>query len=326
MVRPEVKVVFSDLDGTLVHYPKEFLEYADIISEQEASENSPEKATIKYKETNETRECIVLTSMTGGKAYMSLKTKELIKELRELQVLFVIITGARSSTYAKRRGLLPPADFEFFENGGRKLAQGILDAEWTDQFESQIGPVTDRESLVPDMPPPEERSGSLWGLLGELLQDGWNIDARNYVTNFRVDVKKSHGKQESDFKEVVDRECKKRGLTSSYNLGKADIYPAASGKANAARHILELKKIDKEYAVGLFDDDNDIELGTLCGRSFLPGVTHPSVLEALSEHPSWTLMDRKGFLGTEMAVEKVLEICRAAPKPKSGIPETVSAN
>lgn len=316
MEENSVQVVFSDLDGTLVHYPKEFLEYADIISEEPATEDTPEKAVIKYKETNETRECVVLTSMTGGKAYMSDKTKDLIAEMREMGVIFVIISGARSSTYAGRRPYLPDADYEFFENGGRKLHNGTLDAEWTDNFEAQIGVVKDRESILPEMPAPADRTGSLWGLYEELLADGWTLDARNYVSNFRVDVKKSTGKTEKHLSDIVERECEKRGLASSYNLGKADIYPAGSGKANAANHILDLKDIASEDAVALFDDDNDLELGAMCGRSFLPGVTHPNVLDAIKDHPEWTVTDRKGVLGTEEALEKVIALRKAALEKK----------
>lgn len=308
-------VLFSDVDGTLVHYPKDFADYAEIVTETPAADDkSPEMATIKYKETGETRECVVLNSLTGGKAYLSLKSRELIQNLRDMGVVFVIITGARSSTYIGRRAALPEADYEFFENGGRKLANGVLDAQWTDQFESQIGPVKDRETMLPELPAVKDRSGSLWGLYEELAADGWTLDARNYVTNFRVDVKKSPEKTAGDFQAIADRECEKRGLASSFNLGKADVYPASSGKGNAARHILEIKKIDKGNAVALFDDDNDIELGNLCGKSFLPGVTHESVLEGLKNHPEWSLMTRKGFLGTEVALQKIIELREAAQK------------
>ncbi|PXF41569.1 hypothetical protein BWQ96_08714 [Gracilariopsis chorda] len=310
----KVNVLFSDLDGTLVHYPKEFLHYADIIEEVAATDNTPETATIRYHETNESRTCVVLSSMTGGKAYLSLRTNELISTLRDMDVLFVIITGARSSTYVGRRDYLPEADYEFFENGGRKIAEGKLDATWSDQFKEQVGEIADRTSLSPDMPPPEQRQGTLWGLYKELLDDGWKLDGRKYTTNFRVDVAKSEGKHTRDLNAIVETKCAPLSLASSYNLGKADLYPAQSGKANAARHILQLRQIDSKDAVALFDDDNDIELGSLCGRGFLPGVTHDSVLEALKKHPEWRVSKRMGFLGTEEALEKIIELRCAALK------------
>ncbi|CDF39098.1 unnamed protein product [Chondrus crispus] len=239
---------------------------------------------------------------------MSLRTSHLIAELRAAGVVFVIITGARSSTYIGRRPLLPQADFEFFENGGRKLAAGVLDPAWTDRFVAEVGPILDRSSLLPDLPPVEVRDGTLWQLYRQLAHDGWNIDARDYMTNIRVDVKKSEGKTASQFQAIVENECPKRALASSFNLGKGDIYPQGSGKANAARHILQTLGIDSKDAIALFDDDNDLELGALVGRSFLPGVTHPSVLEALKHQPTWTLTEQRGVLGTESALETILAL------------------
>lgn len=305
-----MKVLFSDLDGTLVHYPKEILEYADVSS----VDPTTNMVTITYRHSGISRECVTLTSKTGGSSYMSLRTKELIAELRATGVVFVIITGARTSTYIARRPFLPPANFEFFENGGRKLSDGKLDPEWTDRFVIQVGPIADRTSLLPELPPPEKRDGSLWQLYNQMIAEGWTIDARDYTTNFRVDVKKTEHKTEGDFQAVVELECAKRNLASSFNLGKADLYPKGSGKANAARHVLEMLGISADQSVAMFDDDNDLELGALAGRSFLPGVTHPSVLEAMKSQPSWTLTEQRGVLGTESALEKILELRKISMK------------
>eukprot|EP00177_Eucheuma_denticulatum_P005018 GFKZ01009140.1.p1 GENE.GFKZ01009140.1~~GFKZ01009140.1.p1 ORF type:complete len:315 (-),score=46.53 GFKZ01009140.1:488-1432(-) len=297
-----VSVFFSDLDGTLVHYPKEISSYCTVTP------HGPSSATITYNDTNESRECTVLTSKTGGDSYISNRTIELIAELRSLGVVFVIITGARTSTYIKRRPFLPPADFEFFENGGRKLHNGVLDPLWTDKFESQVGPIANRTDLLPSLESPDKRDGSLWCLYRHMVQEGWTVDAVDYTTNFRVDVGKTEGKTDADLANVIAEECEKRGLASSFNLGKADFYPAGSGKANAASHILHLLSIPKEQGVAMFDDDNDLELGRLCGRSFLPGVTHPSVLEEMKKQPSWTLTEKRGVLGTEAALEEIIRL------------------
>jgi hypothetical protein len=304
----DIKVLFSDLDGTLVHYPKDFGDYASVILEDE----SVGTATIRYNVSGEQRTCLILTSMTGGKAYISTATLELVEHLRCLGVLFVIITGARASTYAQRRARLPPADFEFYENGGRMLANGALVPEWTDTFAEQVGPVSDRTALVPAaLPPPVARQGTLWELYGKMVSEGWKVDARDYSTNFRVDVDKTAGKTVDDFHASIANELDTRGLQSSFNLGKADIYPAASGKARAAAHVLNLKAWSPANAVAMFDDDNDIELGSFVGRSFLPGVTHQSVLDAMKEHDGkWTLTKSRGFLGTEEALSDIIHICQ----------------
>lgn len=302
-----MEVLFSDLDGTLVHYPKEFNEYAEIIAEDDANNT----ATIKYKHTGEERECVVLSSLTGGKAYLSKRTIQLVGDLRNLGVCFVIISGARTSTYLNRGPFLPNADFEFFENGGRKLHRGQLDPTWTDQFSDQIGRIDDRIKILPELPAPQNREGTLWNLYTELLQEGWKLDARDYTTNFRVDVAKTVGKSAEHYERQVRPLLAERGLSTSFNLGKADIYPAASGKANAAKHILQLCGWTPAVAVAMFDDDNDLELGALCNVSFLPGVTHPNVLSALERNPSWVLTKGRGFLGTEAALETIISMRKA---------------
>lgn len=302
MTEPSVSVLFSDLDGTLVHYPKDFNAYAEIIHE----DGTTNTATMRYRQTGEERKCHILTSMTGGKAYISLRTKELIQKLRDFGVIFVIITGARTSTYMTRRPLLPTADFEIFENGGRMLRGGMLDASWTDRFIGQVGQIADRTNVLPDLPAAREREGSLWGLYRMMVEEGWKADARDYTTNFRVDVDGSKGKTEEDLQAVVQREVGKRGLATSFNLGKADFYPGGSGKGNAAKRVLEIVGMEGMEAVAMFDDDNDIELGDVCGMALLPGVTHRSVLKALESRPGWVVMERGGVLGSEMALERIV--------------------
>lgn len=304
--RPRVDVLFSDLDGTLVHYPKDFNEYATIIKEDEAANT----ATIRYTATGETRDCVILTSMTGGKSYISVETVRLVAQLRAKGVAFVIITGARTSTYIQRRPVLPDADYEFCENGGRMLAAGKLVPEWTDTFVGQVGPVADRVALLPDdLPAPDDREGTLWALRREMLADGWFVDSQDYTANFRVDVKKSAGKSVDDYYAAVEGKLEPRQLATSFNLGKADIYPAGSGKANAAQHILDIRGWSAANAVAMFDDDNDLELGALVGRSFLPGVTHKSVLDAMEKHKDrWTLTKGRGFVGTEEALKAILAL------------------
>ncbi|CAN8066131.1 unnamed protein product [Agarophyton chilense] len=302
-------VVFSDLDGTLVHYPKHFSSYAQVIDEDDQNQ----LATVRYRHGGETRRCAVLTSLTGGKAYLSLRTKQLVCRLRELGVMFVIITGARASTYAARRAQLPAADFEFFENGGRKLRNGVLDASWSDKFAPQVGRIHDRTSLVPRLATPDARDGSLWRVHGELVARGWTTDTRDYSTNFRVDVGGSAERTAAALGAALQESgAEGAGLTSSYNLGKADVYPAGSGKANAARGVLRELGESASDAVALFDDDNDVLLGELCGRAFLPGVTHDSVAKALERHAHWELASRRGVLGTEEVLERVIGLREAA--------------
>lgn len=62
------------------------------------------------------------------------------------------------------------------------------------------------------------------------------------------------------------------GLVSTINLGKADVYPAYSGKANAAVHIAKQMGADIKDCAFLCDDDNDIDLAKVVGRAYMPTV------------------------------------------------------
>uniref|UniRef100_A0A7S0G694 Sucrose phosphatase-like domain-containing protein n=1 Tax=Rhodosorus marinus TaxID=101924 RepID=A0A7S0G694_9RHOD len=300
-----IKVVFSDIDGTLVHYPKDFERYAEL------GEVVNGRASIRYSETGETRECRVLESLTGGKAYISERTIALVDEIRAEGVQFVLITGARSSTYDNRRPNLPKVDFEVFENGGRCIRNGEIDMQWTRRYENVIGDPSMATTVTPQLQDAAERVGPLWDLYRRLSKEGWALDARDYVTNFRVDVTKSTGKTTEDFERLKD-DLKALNLATSFNLGKADIYPSKSGKANAASYVLRLLELTPEDSISMFDDDNDLELGALTGRAFLPGVTHPSVAAALRENPRWEVMPIEGFLGTEAALERILRAVKSA--------------
>lgn len=306
---PKVRIVFSDLDGTLLHYPSDFLSFATVSSE----DPSAHTATLTYTASGTTRECVTVGSLTGGLAYMSLRTTHLIVQLRALGVVFVIVTGARSSTYASRRASLPDADYEFCENGGRKIAGGVVDAAWTDKFVAEIGAVEERDAISVEGNDPGERAGTLWECYREFVGDGWAVDARYYSSSFRINVEKS-GRSAEEFEAMVAKtRVAERGLVTSFNLGHADVYPKGSGKANAARHVLEVEKIAAEEAVALFDDDNDLELGALVGRSFIPGVTHPNVLKAKEKHGDrWTLSQSRGVLGTEEALEAIIALVKGS--------------
>lgn len=298
------KVLFSDIDGTLVHYADEITAYGSI----EPTEGDGE-AVVKYK-TGEIRTLRMLPSSTAGMGYISCRTLELVARIREAGIIFVLITGARASTYDKRRPVLPDADYEFYESGGRLLADGKVVPEWTSQpgMLKAIGRVPDE--INPELPPPHERSGTLWELYRQMEGDGWKIDARAYATQFRVQVDGVE-KEDSFLKEIVPN-LKQMEFQSSYNLGKADIYPIDSGKANAAMYIMKKHAIEPAYAVAMFDDDNDIQLGRLCGTAFVPGVTHPNVQAELAKNKNWHLTKHRGFLGTEEALQAILEMAIGA--------------
>lgn len=81
------------------------------------------------------------------------------------------------------------------------------------------------------------------------------------------------------------------GLASSFNLGKADIYPATSGKAPAVSRLMRRLHADPQECVALFDDDNDLGMAQLCkpGRRVAVSITHDSVRQ-VCVHTAWGLV------------------------------------
>jgi hypothetical protein len=63
------------------------------------------------------------------------------------------------------------------------------------------------------------------------------------------------------------------GLTWAFNLGHADVFPATSGKCNAAVYLMQKFDAAPSSSFLLCDDDND--LGRLPGLSPLPCCSDP---------------------------------------------------
>eukprot|EP00123_Amoebidium_parasiticum_P001155 comp12199_c0_seq1/m.6963 comp12199_c0_seq1/g.6963 ORF comp12199_c0_seq1/g.6963 comp12199_c0_seq1/m.6963 type:complete len:316 (-) comp12199_c0_seq1:521-1468(-) len=299
--RARPRVVFSDLDGTLVHYPKD----CESFSVLEPAKEGVKTRTVRYTHgpyAGQVRECVELPSLTGGPSYLSLKTIELIAEVRRKGCAFVIITGARSTTLYNRLPDLPICDFYVWENGGKIASEDhTLDREW----ESTMEPITGKDQG--EIPEPTNRVGPLWDAYREMNERGWVLDARGYSTAFRVDLKRTPGKSLQDFEKDRAYLCAKYGFASSYNIGKADFYPPYSGKDNAAKYLAKkLGVTSREEIVAIFDDDNDILLGKEAGWALLPGTTHENVLEALRMQPRWHLTEAQGVIGAEEALQTIL--------------------
>uniref|UniRef100_A0A7S4JHC1 Sucrose phosphatase-like domain-containing protein n=2 Tax=Odontella aurita TaxID=265563 RepID=A0A7S4JHC1_9STRA len=237
------KIVFSDVDGTLVHY--------DDISES-ASSNS---------------EIIQLPpSSTGMRGIISTDTLRLCHKLRSSHgSKLVLVSGMRTTTLLKRLPFLPRADAYASEAGSRvfypvNLAkeasyQGTIirperydgvsdsdlasfgikeDMEWRAKMELRNAAGGDgyvqRDRDVDVL---SRRSGLLWDHARRLESKGFVIDFHGYAACFRVNRKQQ--KEDQTKGEAFDALLKSsppEGLACSVNLGCIDFYPEASGKKN----------------------------------------------------------------------------------------------
>lgn len=160
---PRLTTIFSDIDGTIVHYDaklkKQGYELVKIVEDEEKKSSNKQYDTRihiwRHIETNSLIETIPVPSATLGGGFISTKTLKLVKEMREKHgVNYVLITGARTSTFLSRveSRSLPEFDFGVCEGGGKIFSFSStfvgddrccdkveLDLAWLDSFSPSIG-------------------------------------------------------------------------------------------------------------------------------------------------------------------------------------------
>ena len=110
-------------------------------------------------------------SSTGTLAFISERTLQLVAEIRQAGHLFVLISGARSSTVLERLPFLPAADAYVTENGGRIFvpAPGHSAPTATPIVEDlQWRSIHVAAPVVLESVPPSKRPGTLWDLFRKL--------------------------------------------------------------------------------------------------------------------------------------------------------------
>ena len=250
----ELLVVFSDLDGTLIHYPQDLLSDDDT-----ASRGRPGNRILKLP-----------PSSTGLEGIISSGTLAKCRDLRAKGIKLVLVSGMRTATLLKRLPYLPRADAYCTEVGGRvfyptdvlllpdkggfvcdpKAYDGAKpadlqsfglreDLEWRGLMKdkeaaSEDGYAGNEVNAEGDVIPVSKRRGILWQFASRLENEGLVVDTKGYSTCFRVNRK--HQLDESA-KEKFDSLM--RGdvpfppqLATSTNLGCVDFYPVGSGKKN----------------------------------------------------------------------------------------------
>jgi hydroxymethylpyrimidine pyrophosphatase-like HAD family hydrolase len=271
---PTTRVLFTDIDGTIVHY----------LSHSQGP----------------TYEAAVLTlppSTTGLCGTISETTLAGLARLRALPGLhLVIVSGARSSTLDRRLPYLPAADAVVAEGGGRLhwagkraaagtpvLADLAEDMEWRRVHEAAAGPPSQGEGT-----PPAERVGELWDAYRSLVADGWTPDAAAYSTAFRLPLPADGRKSESDLAAALA--SLPPSLQTTTNLGCADVLPATSGKAAVGEWVMRALGADPADCAFLCDDANDLGLAAAVGRAFVVRATDPSLAAAAAADPAkfWT--------------------------------------
>ncbi|KAI8476919.1 MAG: hypothetical protein J3K34DRAFT_381927 [Monoraphidium minutum] len=285
--RTSFAVLFTDLDGTCVHY----------------------QSPIGRGRDGRPVEILQLPpSKTGTHGIISVRTLQYYAVIRQLGVKLVLTTGARLATTLQRLPFLPAADAIVAEGGGRIYYPGSLptacplqeDAAWRQVHEAAGPPGYDAV-------PPEERPGALWQLYAAIqagkvpgLEEGVKLDAVSYTTAFRMRL--ARPEQTAALQAALGPE-----LATACNLGSADVFPATSGKDKAALHLMQRWGVQPLDCVFMCDDDNDLELARLVRKAYLPGITADTMRAAVEAAPSqFHVSSCHGVWGTEELLELLI--------------------
>eukprot|EP00550_Attheya_septentrionalis_P002661 CAMPEP_0198290122 /NCGR_PEP_ID=MMETSP1449-20131203/8086_1 /TAXON_ID=420275 /ORGANISM="Attheya septentrionalis, Strain CCMP2084" /LENGTH=342 /DNA_ID=CAMNT_0043988567 /DNA_START=609 /DNA_END=1634 /DNA_ORIENTATION=- len=314
-----LRVVFSDVDGTLVHYSEK------PQNELDADPVNP----ILY----------LPPSKTGMRGIISSRTLQLCRKVRQSPagsnklVCFVLISGMRTSTLLQRLPFLPKADAYCCEAGGRIFYPIELNSEMGSKNKSIVAIIHPKSflgaseddlkpfGLIEDMEwksqmaqldaagsdgyndvPMVQRKGSLWDYARALVSHGYTIDSTGYSSCFRVNRKQQDPSQIgirqwdalTSGTLMPSLSADAYGLDSSVNLGCVDFYPRHSGKKNCCEYLVKRFCDDlsgdaasklSEFAVCLCDDDNDLEMAMACQHAFVPSISSSSMTETIRANP-----------------------------------------
>lgn len=214
------KVIFSDIDGTLIHK----------LSKERAFN----------------REVDDLIQVSDENRFVSKKTVDLISKLRENEAIFILITGRRKSGYQKLAQVIPH-DYAVIEHGCVILENGDYDQGWLKKLEPVIGKIGSKT-----------KEGVLWRYEQFFRRSGYNTDSNGRLATFRV-YHNAESQNDLSEEEKVKIESLKHphGITTTRNMDMLDILPALGGKLNAMNYLIEKYAVDLQHIIGLGDDVND---------------------------------------------------------------------
>ncbi|KAG7673531.1 hypothetical protein Ndes2526B_g03016 [Nannochloris sp. 'desiccata'] len=294
------KLLFSDLDGTCVHYqdgdafkfePGDSLGDGRLVR---AQFNSDKRWTTAL---------LLPASTSGAQGIISLRTLELYASLRAMRRKVILISGCRYSTLIQRLPYLPAADAYVCESGGRifypdtslPTAVGLKeDMEWRKRHNLAAGASPPNEETITTISE-FKKLGPLWRQYCFLKDEGLELDRHHYSTAFRVRIPRQEW-QEKYASELLP------GLDFAENLGAVDVYSNTSGKKNAAVYLMAKfgGNTDGIDSVFMCDDDNDIELAKAVSKAYLPSITSDSMRQFAETNPEkFVVATKKSVWATE---------------------------
>ena len=195
-------------------------------------------------QTNEPYELLELPeSSSGSRGFIGLNALRLYQRIRDEGLLLVVISGCRYSTLLERLPFIPEADVYACESGGRIFynERGLLleDLAWRRNMAEQVKELERCKAGVQGQVSGRDGGGQ--------HQVGRSVDTTAFRVR-RVDALVPVGGRDMEHKSGKRftrrvREWVEEGwagvLHTTTNLGCVDVYPARSGKKNAAAYIAD---------------------------------------------------------------------------------------
>ena len=303
-------LLFSDIDGTCVHYEDlsiDLTPHGNKLEVEFMNDGSDGRLVQARFESNDewTSALLLPPSTSGAQGVISCKTIALYAAIRAMGFKLILISGCRSSTLFQRLPYLPAADAYVCESGGRifypdaTIPTAIAlkeDMSWRRMHFSATG------DLECSRLAPEDRRGvPLWEQYNALRSAGLRVDAKEYTTAFRVKISREDW-------QTTWAATLLPGLSVAENLGAIDCYPSTSGKLKAAQYLMSRFGGDVTGSDSLFmcDDDNDIELAVHVSRAYLPSITSESMRRVVERAAPGAFLVAKR---TKMAAtEEILQV------------------
>jgi hydroxymethylpyrimidine pyrophosphatase-like HAD family hydrolase len=293
-----IDVIFSDIDGTCVHY--DMGETLVAFQGEGLERLGLERA--QFPDGNSAWVLALPESSSGSRGIISVDSLAKYETLRSLGRKVVLVSGCRFATLLQRLPYLPKADAYVCESGGR-----IFFPNTSNTFPGLCEDISWRNhhvGLPPKQPSavkPEEYQEDLWSFYRELLSRGISLDTKNYSTAFRV---------KDDRLSPLEVPEYSPNLACSTNLGSLDVYPKTSGKLNAAKYLMGIFKVDSTRSVFMCDDDNDVELALYVSKAFLPSITSESMRTVVgSQRSHFFVANKEGIFGTEQSLDEIISMC-----------------
>jgi len=282
----KVKVIFTDIDGTLGFYNTE-KHGITLLSDQPNPDG-----TFRVTDNDARAHDAFRIQSSDYTFFLSTRTHTLCHELRT-QYEIVLVTGAQLESIQKRANTLNFADAFIIESGGI-----ILDRDYREDPERK----RDIELELPNLREVEQY----------LMSEKWKLYNKGRTASLRL--------RREDNPQKIDDKISDEALVEAFmaqvklpapviidsNLGYIDILPVNSGKGNGVAHYQKTHDKSTEESIGIGDDINDESfLNDRVSERYVLASADASLIKR-ARYERWFVSEKKHIEGINEILEEIL--------------------